>query len=218
VLRFIFIFIFFTSILNCKSQAITSVTVINGSFITTIDTVYFRLTGGFTQLGGVLNKGYSVNGSLITPTVNGCTSGLSTVTNINEIIKINPLPQGTYKIKARLNEFDNFIYPNCDVLKSTRTDSMLINVVTYTALKEQQNYLLDIQIFPNPVKDKVHLQFAEQPIKTNASIFNTLGQSVYMDSELSKSEGIVLDFLSPGLYYLKIQNDYGKKIFKLIKE
>jgi len=45
-----------------------------------------------------------------------------------------------------------------------------------------------------------------------------LGQLVYdLKNPLSKQQ-IDLSFLSSGVYYLKVQNDSGQRVFKIIKE
>lgn len=216
--RFILILTIFVISLNCKSQAITSITVLNGSFITTIDTVKLKINGGFATLGGVTSKTYSINDSVITVNIEGCTVGLSAVTTIEEIIKINPLNQGIYKIKVRLIEYDNFIFPGCNVQKSYNSDSLHIKVVTFTSINKYQSNQFDVQIFPNPVKDKVQLKLIDKPANACISIINSLGQLVFEQLSPSQNETVDLTFLSTGIYYLKIQNDNGQKIYKLLKE
>lgn len=216
--KIIYIFIFLFCFGKNKSQGIASITVINGSFITTIDTVRLKISAGFATSGGLTGNNYNFSGSVISNTINGCTGGLSSYTAIEENLKINPLLQGTYKVKITLNEYDNFIYPGCNVLKSHSVDSIIINVVTYTGVKENPSIFDNVKIYPNPISDKLHLDFQLDPHELSFSIINYLNQVVYSLESVSNNQNIDLDFLASGFYYLKIQNSNVQKTYKFFKE
>lgn len=215
--KVIFILFFVVNSINIQCQGIGSMTVLNGSFITTIDTVFLKVTGGFSELGGVMSKGYSVTGSVITASINGCTSGIQTSTNVDETIKINPLSQGMYKIKVKLIEYDNFIYPGCNVQKSYNSDSLNITVVTYTGIKENTNNF-NVSLYPNPIKDKLTVNFFNQSSETKITLINSIGQTIYYISEIPKTNQLDFAFIPAGLYFLKIENNNEQKIFKILKE
>ncbi|MBA2610807.1 MAG: T9SS type A sorting domain-containing protein [Bacteroidetes bacterium] len=215
--KLIYIFVLLICFGKTKSQGIASITLINGSFITTIDTVYLKIVAGFASAGGTTGNNYSFIGSVISNTINGCTGGLSSYTAIEENFKINPLVQGTYKFKVTLNEYDNFIYPGCNILKSHNVDSISINIVTYTGIKENLKSINDVIIYPIPLSDKLKLDFAIEPFDTKLNIINNLGQVVYSLNSLSKNEQIDLSFLASGLYYLKLSNQDAQKTSKIFK-
>ncbi len=216
--KYLFIFLLFIALLNAKSQSIT-LTVVNGSFITSIDTVYLRVVGSLYDLGGVTNKGYSLSGSVISATVNGCSTALSTITPVDEIIKIFPLIQGSYKIKAKLVEYDNFVYPGCYVIKASTSDSLNINVVTYTSLDKNQIELDNVRFYPNPTKNKILIDAGNLNLENaKINIYNSIGQSVFSMDNLKSNQEINLTELAAGLYYLTIEKKSYQKTIKLFKE
>lgn len=214
----IFIFFLLFALNSAKSQSIT-LTVVNGSFITSIDTVYLRVVGSLYDLGGVTNKGYSLLGSVISATVNGCSTALSTITPVDEIIKIFPLIQGSYKIKAKLVEYDNFVYPGCYVQKASTVDSLNINVVTYTGISKNQEVLNNILFYPNPTKNKILIDAENSDLeRAKITIYNSIGQPVFSMDNFKSNQEINLTGLAAGLYYIKIQKDSYQKTSKLFKE
>jgi len=100
---------------------------------------------------------------------------------------------------------------------SVALDDITFTGTLSTSIKSRSlNNEFEIKLFPNPVKDKLTLEF-EHELKS-LDITNNLGQLVYvLKNPLSKQE-IDLSFLSSGVYYLKAQNNSGQKVFKVIKE
>lgn len=86
----------------------------------------------------------------------------------------------------------------------------------FTGLND--NYLdnLGLQIYPTPVKDKLHLEYDQSDLKLE--ITNSLGQTIYSPSEPLTEKEIDLSFLNNGVYFVKIQNSESQKIVKLIKD
>jgi hypothetical protein len=135
------------------------------------------------------------------------------------VVKINPLAQGVYKIKVKLIEYDNFVFPGCNVQKSYNIDSLQITVVTFTGIDENRKSINNIRFYPNPAKNKILID-AENPDLERAkiTIYNSIGQSVFSMDNLKSNQEINLTGLEAGLYYLKIQKDSYQKNTKLFKE
>jgi hypothetical protein len=75
-----------------------------------------------------------------------------------------------------------------------------------------------VKIFPNPVKDKLVVEFqSTNSEKINLSIFNSLSQMVYSIDRMSQKQEIDLTFLPNGIYFLKLQNNSEQKVLKIIK-
>jgi hypothetical protein len=91
---------------------------------------------------------------------------------------------------------------------------------TYTSVRKNSKTEEKIFIYPNPAIEKVNL-FIELQAKEienmTLSIINTFGQVVYSKENLQEEQEIDLSFLSDGIYYMFVQNDLGKKAFKIIK-
>ena len=85
------------------------------------------------------------------------------------------------------------------------------------------NLNASIKLFPNPVKDKLSLQF-ESTLKIDViSISNALGQMIYSMNDPQSKQEIDLGFLQSGIYFLTLrqaqgENKTGQKVFKVVKE
>ncbi|MCX7729299.1 MAG: T9SS type A sorting domain-containing protein [Bacteroidia bacterium] len=87
------------------------------------------------------------------------------------------------------------------------------------SVKESQNVLENITIFPIPAKDNIniHAKF-NSPLPISISIYNILGQKIihqhYNYSELYLKKNMDVSFLPSGIYFLKIDNLIsGQNIF-----
>ncbi len=76
----------------------------------------------------------------------------------------------------------------------------------------------DIQFFPNPVKTNLYLKIADG-IRCEADLYNLQGVGISHYSVLENDQQISMDFLAPGIYFLKIIYDKnrGQEIVRLIK-
>lgn len=76
---------------------------------------------------------------------------------------------------------------------------------------------LQISVYPNPVQDRLMIQFANSTESLfSYQIFNQLGQVVQSGTQTDRS--IDVQQLTPGLYYVAILIDDQSASFKLIKE
>lgn len=76
-----------------------------------------------------------------------------------------------------------------------------------------------IKVYPNPVKEKLNIEFSIAEVReTNLSIVNSLGQVVYMSNAKNQLEEIDLSSFKSGMYFLKIQNNSEQKVLKIIKD
>jgi len=104
-------------------------------------------------------------------------------------------------------------------------DSLIQNIsiksktATTIGLDEIQESRFNIEFYPNPVKDKLIFNFDKKYFELKEiSITNSLGQLVYISNNIPPSNEIDLGFLSTGFYFLTIQNQDQKRVFKIIKE
>ena len=85
-----------------------------------------------------------------------------------------------------------------------------------SSLKESFNNL-DIKIFPNPSNDKIYVEFDRSISINKISISNTLGQEVFKISKPLPKQEIALSNLPDGIYFLRVENKSGQRVFKLVK-
>jgi hypothetical protein len=91
--------------------------------------------------------------------------------------------------------------------------------VTYVGLKQTKLETINVDLFPNPVKDKLTFEFDQNKIILDKmEVGNSLGQIIFKLSNPKPHQEIDIGFLPTGIYYLKVQNSEGQKVFKLLKE
>ena len=90
---------------------------------------------------------------------------------------------------------------------------------TYVGVNKIKNEVLDINVFPNPVKNKLSLLFEPNKLRIDElTITNTLGQIVFTLNEPKSEQEIDVSFLESGLYFVKVQNREAQKTIKILKE
>ncbi|MBA2613372.1 MAG: T9SS type A sorting domain-containing protein [Bacteroidetes bacterium] len=145
---------------------------------------------------------YNVTGSLV---VSPITNSVMTSGVYQDSLIMDAYPDGMYFVQLKL---------------STRKTIVKKAIKSNTA-GIQANYMTleNIRIYPNPVKNKMTVEFApfNKP-SSRIEIFNTLGQCVYSSQNLIEINEIDLSFLTQGIYHLELQGIFEKKYFKIIKE
>jgi hypothetical protein len=193
------------------------VKVFNVGAITSIDTIYLHVYGSNGEFGSVSGKSYNLSGLTVNALVNTCSGGLQNISFIYASIKINPLSVGVHKIKVTVKDYDNFIHPGCTFLKSTVYDSLNIAIVLPNAVKKNDSEIKSVKIFPNPFMGVFKLSL-EGSSEYRLSIRDNLGKVVYETDKYFSNQEIDLSFLSKGFYFLKIQNNFEQRSFKILKE
>lgn len=84
-----------------------------------------------------------------------------------------------------------------------------------TATLANESFELEnaITVYPNPVKDELHIQLPSNITINSVSLFNGIGQKVLENSSIDFS----VSTLSSGIYYVKIETSEGSFHKKIIK-
>ncbi|MCD4744939.1 MAG: T9SS type A sorting domain-containing protein [Bacteroidales bacterium] len=83
-----------------------------------------------------------------------------------------------------------------------------------------KNAFANLQIFPNPATDIININYElKNKSSINIKILNQTGQEIFVINTNEKSAGIQnekinINDLPPGIYYLRLGNNYGKSICK----
>lgn len=89
---------------------------------------------------------------------------------------------------------------------------------TYVGVAEHINFS-DLKIYPNPVTNKLNITSENfEQHNFTLQIYNALGEVVFFKDNLNNENIIDLSGITPGLYFVKIQNATQQKTFKLIKK
>jgi hypothetical protein len=86
-------------------------------------------------------------------------------------------------------------------------------------VNNENSIKIGIEIFPNPASSKLHFNLGNTTNqKFNIIITNGLGQTMLTKLDTDLNDGLDISNLSNGIYFLKIQNQFAQKTFKVIKE
>ena len=91
-----------------------------------------------------------------------------------------------------------------------------LSITVTLGLAVDQNKLLTISYNPNPVKDILNIK-ANELIKT-ISVYNVLGQLLFLERKNDLEFGIDLSNLPTSNYFIKIETDDKEQVFKIIKQ
>lgn len=127
-----------------------------------------------------------------------------------DTIAIGQLPLGNYTLIFHLKEFNYNATYDIDTLNFT--------VTAPTGLPSNIKTKDVFNVFPNPVKDKLSIEFKEANLLYRLTITNLLGEIVYSTFSKNLKEEIDLEYLRSGIYVLTVENEKGKQAFKIVKE
>lgn len=115
-----------------------------------------------------------------------------------------------------LTDMSEYFYPGVKgAVEWTKQDSITY-FYDYTTIGvyKRQNSMPNITIYPNPVKDELHLQSNLENL--SVEVLNITGQKVAHYSNISKS--INLEKLDAGVYFVNIYSAKGRTTHKILKE
>jgi len=77
--------------------------------------------------------------------------------------------------------------------------------------------LLDVSVYPNPVKDKLIIKIPKLEGASKAILYSITGKKLYTFNQNSTIKSHDISFLKTGIYLLKLEINSNSKFFKLIK-
>lgn len=150
-------------------------------------------------------------------------------TNINNtnsiILKTINLGQTWLKHELPMQEMLMDIkFMNDSIALISGTNGLLIKwnskAALFVGVKENINNDNVINVFPNPVKDKLVIESKNSNGEVlEFNLVNGLGKESHLISKVFNSKiEIDIQSLEPGIYYLKVHNNFGQRVFKIAKE
>lgn len=76
----------------------------------------------------------------------------------------------------------------------------------------------NIKLYPNPLKNIVHIQFPKSEEEYSLEVFDVMGKRVHKTIQNGQYSQVDVSFLTKGLYLAKIKTANQSQTFKLIKE
>ena len=219
---------------GCDSTLTTELTILPANTHTQ------NITLCFGQVLSIGSNTYNASGTYTDVLVasNGCDSTLTTVLVINSVIDVTTTLSGltisanqssaTYQwidcdnsnqpIASETNQsFTASANGNYAVIvtqNSCSDTSACVNIST-VGIKEVHN-LNGIKLYPNPTNSSFIISGIE--LNTTISIYNTIGELMKSIKSTDNNTTVDLSDYSTGIYLIKIKNDKGEAIQKLIKQ
>jgi hypothetical protein len=124
--------------------------------------------------------------------------------------------------------FFSVISTNKLFAQASDADSSIVNDdavaqinVPESSIKQNEKLAVTVgaKIYPNPVRDELHIDGLDPKLKTHISISSSYGRIVYQ-SKTSGTDTYLANVqkLKPGIYYITIKVDGDSMLLKFLKE
>jgi len=128
-----------------------------------------------------------------------------------------PSNNGSDSSTAIVNDIERIISAD-SILTSTLSDSagVIANANSIAVLTEG-----DIKVFPNPVQDKLNVQFngTASPVGYSLQIYDGAAKLFYKTGSMQALTEVDMQQAKTGVYFLVIQTKDGKRLYwKVVKE
>ncbi|HEY9178629.1 MAG TPA: T9SS type A sorting domain-containing protein, partial [Flavipsychrobacter sp.] len=100
-----------------------------------------------------------------------------------------------------------------DTLMANNRSCAMITIAEYVSVEELTNAADDISVYPNPARDRIILTSEGVDIE-RAELFNMQGQKVMSIQVAGSKADIDISQLVPGMYVLKINDSYIRRVMK----
>ena len=87
-----------------------------------------------------------------------------------------------------------------------------------TASVSEINNVINVKLFPNPVNDKLNIQFSSDLGEIKGTIYSLTGQKIQVFTQNNLEKTIEISDLSEGIYFLKLETEKGTYTHKIIKK
>ncbi|MES2679663.1 MAG: T9SS type A sorting domain-containing protein [Bacteroidota bacterium] len=124
-------------------------------------------------------------------------------------------PPGHSETHTQIDQFTNFLCYEDDTLGLKQFTNYACN--SNVGIVKNPEFITGIKIYPNPVTDKLSVDFTTWTETSKGILVNCLGQIIYSFDKLNSQQEIEMKPLRTGIYYLKIQTDSGQNSFKIVK-
>jgi hypothetical protein len=75
-----------------------------------------------------------------------------------------------------------------------------------------------LKIFPNPVKDKLYLEFlGVKHTHLQIKLMNAIGHTIFSSDRFESDQAIDYSTFEDGIYFLSVENESAQKIFRIVK-
>jgi len=121
---------------------------------------------------------------------------------------LNPTALGVF------NPVYTYTNPTNGCVNSASTTILVVNC---TGIQEENEFVKQISIYPNPTKGNIVVETSSDIEKT-ITILDARGRTIYNETSKQKTLQYSIAAEANGIYFIKISTALGKKEFKIVKE
>lgn len=169
-----------------------------------------------------ITSSVSLNISQKTITMDDCyfMGPLQQVVSRIDTFQIGQLSAGVYT--ANLNALASYSQQSCatDSNSPSANSSFIfaVSIANVNGLSENE-FLTGISIHPNPSSGKISIESGSGFAKpVSLTVIDITGNKIHSTNLLHANTETDLSFLTPGIYYLLLECDKSRKVFKLLRE
>jgi hypothetical protein len=164
------------------------------------------------------NSSQTITANNIEITTQHCTGMLTSICNITDTIKINPLPTGYYSLNLTLTSDINYGIVPCNG-GNNADDLAALQFNVTDPLSVLNSNIINYTIWPNPSNEQFNISLVNNIIgisNIKAFIYNVEGKLI-LEKHLTSNSNLSIA-LSNGLYFIQLKNsnNYFSDIKKII--
>ena len=199
---------------NVKSIIITgyNYTPSQPPYITLVNGHWYKFVGQYVPVGGNFGDEVSVKAEVFDLGLNGVSIPTSIGNLTATIYDLNLVSSTKYILGISGAKWGGSEYIDNFTFKGEKKGTICNNLGINQNIIDKN----DIQIYPNPTKDNLNIK--SKTIIKLITIYNNLGQVLTSIPQNSNEIKIDLSYLPTNNYFIKIESDDKKELFKIIKE
>ena len=118
---------------------------------------------------------------------------------------------GGYSVYFPVSDTGYIVGGNGLILKTTTGGN-------YVGVNDHHQTLNTLNIYPNPASDKVIIETPDIPNQRYLSVYNLSGQEILKQTIIETKTILDISNLDPGLYIIKVMDEQGVRVGKIIKD
>ena len=128
------------------------------------------------------------------------------------------IPSGSYQDSLIMDAFPDGLYYVQMKLGHRKTIIKKIIKNNTAGISENLIGLENIHIYPNPILEKLTIEFNNNVVIDKLIMTNSLGQRIFILNNPISNQQIDIISFPKGIYYLQAESKEGQRVFKVLKE
>jgi hypothetical protein len=196
-----------------RTLSITSYNYAESTFIPTMTNGnWFKIVAKYMSIGGTFGDQIYARAEIFDIGPNGTSTPISVGNHTATIYDVNLVSSTKFTLGLSAAKWGGAEYIDNFIFKGEKDGTICNSLGINENITNDDN----IQLYPNPTKDNLNIK--SKTIIKHVTLYNALGQVLSSIPQNSNKITIDLSFLPTNNYFIKIETDDKKEVFKIIKE